>query len=101
MNAMGKAIGFQDGDILLKINGDTIPDLGPEFGPFIQGHMLGLQEGKTLSYTVMRKDANGENKEVVLSAPVVKIDLTRRHDLQPSPNATPEQMALREAWLRP
>jgi predicted metalloprotease with PDZ domain len=100
MNAMGKALGFQNGDILLKINGEQIPDLGPELGSFIQKNMMGLQEGKTLSYTVMRKDGTGTNKEVELSAPVVKIDMVRKHNLSPSPVATPQQLALRDSWLQ-
>jgi predicted metalloprotease with PDZ domain len=101
MNAMGKALGFQDGDVLLKINGQEIPDLGPEFGPFIQGHIASLPTSTTLTYTVLRKDAGGENKEVQLSAPVTKIELTRRHNIEPSPTATPEQLALRDSWLKP
>jgi predicted metalloprotease with PDZ domain len=101
LNAMGKALGFQDGDVLLKINGQDIPELGPDFGPFIQSQIFGLEEGKTLSYTVLRKDAKGENKEMELSTPVVKIELKRRHNLAPATDATPEQIALRESWLRP
>jgi len=100
LNSMGKAIGFQDGDILMKINGESLPDLGPDFGPFIQRQIMGLQEGKTLSYTVLRKDANNENKEIELSAPVKKIEITRKHNLSPSPMATPQQLALRQSWLQ-
>ncbi len=101
MNAMGKALGFKDGDILIKINGDSIPDLGPEFGPFIQDKNIKLPDSKTLSYTVVRKNDNGENKVVELSAPVTKIQQTRRHNMEPSPTATPEQLSLRQSWLKP
>jgi len=101
MNAMGQSLGFQQGDILIKINGETIPDLGPEFGSFIQRHIMAMEEGKNLSYLVSRKDANGETKEVELSAPIVKVDLFRKHLLDFDPEATPEQLAVRDSWLKP
>jgi predicted metalloprotease with PDZ domain len=101
MNAMGQAVGFKEGDILIKINGETIPDLGPDFSPFIQQQMISLEDSKTLSYTVLRKDESGQNKEVVLSAPVVKIQLTKRHLLEFNSEASPEQMAVQDSWLKP
>jgi predicted metalloprotease with PDZ domain len=101
MNAMGKALGFKEEDVLLKINGETLPDLGPDFGAFIQKQMMGLPTAKTLSYVVLRKDSTGAAKEVELSAPVTQIEQTKRHNLDFNPNATPEQLALRDSWLKP
>lgn len=101
LNAMGKALGFEQGDVLLKINGDTLPDLGPEFGVFIQKQMMALPTSKTLSYTVSRKDQSGESKVVELSAPVTQIELERRHMLMFDPAATAQQLALRDSWLKP
>lgn len=100
LNEMGKALGFQEGDILLKINDEPIPDLGsPDAGAFFQRQLLGLSEGEDLSYTVLRKNSDGEVKETILTAPVQKVALTQRHILAPNPQATPEQLALRAAWL--
>jgi predicted metalloprotease with PDZ domain len=102
LNALGKALGFQEGDILLEINGEPIPQIGsPEFAAFIQKQLMGLEEGKEISYTVRRKNSNGETKETILTAPVEKVEITQRHLLAPNPQATPEQLALREAWLTP
>jgi predicted metalloprotease with PDZ domain len=101
LNPMGQALGFQQGDILLKINGESLPDLGPEFGAFIQKQMMALPTSKTLSYTVSRKDPSGESKEVELSAPVTQIELSRKHMIVFNPNATAEQLALRDSWLKP
>ena len=102
LNAMGKALGFQEGDVLIQINGQDIPDIGtPEFPAFIQLQLSTLQDGKDLSYTVLRKNSNGESKETILTAPVEKIEMKQRHLLAPNPQATPEQLALREAWLKP
>jgi predicted metalloprotease with PDZ domain len=101
LNAMGKALGFQQGDVLVRINGDTLPDLGPEFGAFIQKQMMALPTSKTLSYTVLRKDSAGVEKTVELSAPVTQIELSRKHMLAFNPAATAEQLALRDSWLKP
>jgi predicted metalloprotease with PDZ domain len=100
-NEMGKALGLEEGDILLGINDETLPDLGPELGEVIQRHYKALPESKTLSYTVLRKNESGEFKEVRLSAPVTKIEIQRRHAIDFNPDATPEQLALRNAWLKP
>lgn len=101
MNTVGKALGFQEGDVLAKINGEIVPDLGPELGAFIQRQNESLETRKTLSYTVLRKDASGAMKEMELSTPVQKIQLAQRHLLQFNPEATPAQLALRDAWLKP
>jgi predicted metalloprotease with PDZ domain len=101
LNAMGKALNFQVGDVLVKINGEPIPDLGPDFGPFIQKHVFSLPNATNLSYGVLRKDPTGTAKEIELSAPVTKIDLKRRHNMAANPAATPEQLALRDQWLKP
>ena len=102
LNEMGKALGFQEGDILMKINGDDIPDFGsPEFPAFIQRQLLTLEEGKDLAYTVLRENSNGEKKETILTAPAQQVAITQQHLLAPNPQATPEQLALRKAWLTP
>lgn len=101
LNEMGQALAFQEGDILLKINDQAIPDLGPEFGGFIQQILRELPSAKTLAYTVLRKDTTGTGKEIELSAPVKKIRIVRRHNMQPAESPAPEQLALREKWLQP
>ena len=56
LNEQGKALGFKTGDILVKMNGETIPDLGPDLGAFIGKQQQALAEGNTLSYVVIRKN---------------------------------------------
>jgi predicted metalloprotease with PDZ domain len=102
LNQFGKALGFQEGDVLVQINGEDIPELGsPEVGSFLQKQLMNLADGKDLSYTVLRKDSLGERKETTLTAPVEKVQITQRHLLAPNPQATEEQLALRKAWLQP
>lgn len=101
LNELGKALGFQEGDILLQINGEDIPDLGsPEIGAFFQRQLASLEPAKDISYTILRKNSNGEDKKTILTAPGQKVKITQRHLLAPNPQATPEQLALRDAWLK-
>ncbi|MDQ2657827.1 MAG: peptidase M61 [Bacteroidota bacterium] len=100
LNEMGRALGFQEGDVLLKINGEEIPDLGsPDISSFLQRQLTSLEEGKNISFTVMRTNSNGEKKETVLTAPVQTVRITQHHLLAPNPQASPEQLQLRDAWL--
>ncbi|HET7179928.1 MAG TPA: peptidase M61 [Chryseosolibacter sp.] len=102
LNELGKALGFQEGDILIKVNGEEFPEIGsPDFGAFIQQQLMSLEEGQDLSYTVLRKDSNGDTKETILTAPVEKVEITQEHLLAPNPQATPEELALRKSWLKP
>ncbi len=99
VNEQGKMLGFKTGDILVKINGEDLPDLGPEFGNVIGKHQQNLKEGGTLSYTVLRKNEAGEEKPVELKSTLKKIERKKRFVLTFEPNATPEQLATRKAWL--
>ncbi len=101
LNETGKALGFQQGDVLIKINGETIPDLGPQLGEFFMRHRNALKEGTKLTYGVLRKDAGGQLKEVQLTTDVVPVELSRKHVLMFNELATPEHLALRNAWLKP
>lgn len=99
VNDQGKALKFQDGDILIKINGEEIPDLGPDFRPFIERQNQNLKEGGTLRYTVLRENEAGEVKPVELSAPIKMIERKIRFVMAFDENATAEQLTTRKAWL--
>lgn len=101
LNEMGRLLGFKEGDVLVKMNGEMLPDLGPDFPKFIQQQMMSLPTRKTMSYTVLRADSTGTSKEVELTAPVTQVEQTKRHLLAFDPDATPEQLALRDSWLKP
>ncbi len=97
VNSQGKALGFKKGDILIKLNGEVIPDLGPELGTFIQRQQQeNIGEGKTLKYTVVRK-----GDLVELSAPCQLSERKLRHNLYFEENPTAEQLAVLKAWIRP
>jgi predicted metalloprotease with PDZ domain len=99
MNDQGKALGFKTGDVLVKINGESMPEYGPGLGAFIGKQQQSLEDGKTLTYGVLRKNEAGEQQEVELKAPVKKIEVKKKFILSFNKDATPEQLALRESWL--
>lgn len=101
LNDQGKALGLKTGDILVKMNGEIIPDLGPEFGVFITKQQQGLAEGNTIFFGVLRKNEAGEQQELELKAPVKKVERKKKFIITFNESPTAEQSALRESWLKP
>jgi predicted metalloprotease with PDZ domain len=98
LNAQGKALGFQEGDVLLKMNGEPIP-YNDEFRDFFTRQQQSLQVGKPLSYTVLRKNEAGTQQEVELKANAIVVEREVKHLLGWNEQATPEQLALRKSWI--
>jgi predicted metalloprotease with PDZ domain len=98
LNPQGKALGFADGDVLIKMNGDTIP-YNDQFKAFFERQQQGLQKGKKISYTVLRKNEGGVAQEVDLSADIIVVDREVKHLLGFDEQATPAQLALRNSWI--
>lgn len=99
LNEQGKALGFQDGDIPVKLNGEDFPDYGPEIQSFITRQNASLKEGNMLSYVVLRKNEAGEEKKVELKTVLKPIEYANRFVIAFDDQATPEQLATRKAWL--
>ncbi|MGE0589075.1 MAG: peptidase M61 [Cyclobacteriaceae bacterium] len=101
MNAQGKALGLKDGDMLVKVNDEALPALGPDFSAFITKHKSAMKEGGKISYTVLRKAESGDYVETRLEATITAVELSKRHSISFDENATEEQLKLRRAWLVP
>jgi hypothetical protein len=97
---MGKALGLKVGDIYLKMNGDEFPELGPEINNFLGTQFQKIPTLETMTVTVLRA-VDGEMKEVQLTAPNKQIEVPIAMKLAFLESATPEQLALRKAWLSP
>ena len=80
------------------MNGETIP-YNEEFRAFFERQQRGLQEGKKISYTVLRKNEAGAQQEVELAANAVVVDREVKHLLGVNEQATPAQVALRKSWM--
>lgn len=103
MDDMGQALGFENGDILLKINNRVIPNAGPgpELGIFIQDINSTLPETDTLRYLVLRTDVQGVEKEIELAAKVEVVQIPVPHALQFTREPSPDELLLLRAWLTP
>lgn len=101
INDMGKALGLMTGDVLLKINGEAIPEIGPALPVFIQRQQASLAGRDSLTFTVLRKDDKGELKETELAAKVAMIELSEKHILVFNKDASASQQALLKSWIEP
>jgi predicted metalloprotease with PDZ domain len=97
LSSFGKALGWKAGDQILAINGDdlTLNNATELFSK----HVANGKEGSMLTITVGRKDTSGKVKPVDLKAKLVPSEELVSHWLAPAPEATPAQIALRNAWL--
>ncbi|MBC5992683.1 M61 family metallopeptidase [Pontibacter cellulosilyticus] len=97
MDAFGKQMGFKEGDQLLKFNGTNItPD---NIRDLIADTLQAMKPGEPITITVGRKNKRGKIKETKLKGTITPIERQAIHVLEPDPNATQQQKALRAAWL--
>lgn len=101
LNEMGKALGLKNGDVLMKINGEALPDIGPELNGFVQKQTAALETLASISYTVLRDNKSGVKEEVKLTAPVIQSTMVLPFLIQFDENATADQLKLRKSWLAP
>lgn len=96
MNEFGKQMGYENGDILMAINGKEITL--QTFRMLIEELNETAVAGTPLTITVGR-DVDGEVKVMDLSAPTTKIAVKQYNVLEENPESTPAQIKLRDAWL--
>jgi predicted metalloprotease with PDZ domain len=80
----------KSGDIILKING---MDLNLSNYQFIFGGIQAMKVGQVIKVTVKR---DNEEKDIELKLEPFPV----KHVFEPNENATPEQLELRQAWLK-
>ena len=81
--------------------GEEIPIQPGLIQQFINEVRSNLTEDEEFTVTVIRKDEDDNDQEVQLRANTTKVELTRLHQLKFLENPTPEQIATRDAWLKP
>jgi predicted metalloprotease with PDZ domain len=97
MDAFGKDLGLKNGDQLLKWNGTEIAPTN--IRDLIGQELQEMKPGDDITVTVGRKNKSKAVEEVTLKAKVRQVERMVPHYLQPNPDATPAQKALRAAWL--
>lgn len=97
MDDFGRAMGYEENDEILKFNGKKLTLDNAQI--VISEFMNGVKEGDELKVVVRRKNEKGKNKKVKLSSKIFKVIPSRRSNLVLLPNATPEQLQVRTAWI--
>lgn len=96
MNDFGKAMGYEEGDVLKSINGEEISLATIE--RVLGSYGDGMEEGDKVKVEVYR-DVKGKRKRVKLKAKAVKTTRTARHFLEFDESPSSEQKNLRDSWL--
>ena len=94
---IGKEMGYEKGDQIKKINGIEAPIL--KFRETVTAVLTNAKEGDTLSVVVIRKDKNGNEKDVTLKTLMRKVDVNKYHVLNIKENADEKQLKVRDSWL--
>ena len=97
LNDFGKKIGFKKGDVYVSLNGEAISAIN--FMEAAEKFTKTAKEGDMVTVVVKRKNAEGKEEDVTLSAPAQKINKTEEHLLEFDAAATKEQLTVRNAWL--
>ena len=98
VNEFGKAIGYQKGDLLLRLQGkDLTPASAQEV---LQNYSTNTKEGDIVEIVVGRKNNAGEYEEVTLKAPALLVESAGKAALKFVENPTYEQLKLRNQWLQ-
>jgi predicted metalloprotease with PDZ domain len=92
----GREMGYRRGDILVSFNGIKIT--AANAWKVIDDFNKTAKAGSKIKVTVKRFD-NGVYKPLKLKGKMHPVKIVRRHYLAPAPNATPEQLKLRKAWI--
>lgn len=98
MNALGKLLGYQKNDEIISVNGE--PLTAANVGTYFRNFGKSSKVGDSLTVTVMR-NVNGNNVAVQLKATMMKFPVMRFNVLEFLPDPTKEQLALRNAWIKP
>ncbi|KAB2816903.1 hypothetical protein F8C82_00460 [Phaeocystidibacter marisrubri] len=92
-----RGFGLKKGDQLIRWNGEKIK--GGELQNVLDEWHETACVGSEVVIEVIRTDANGDEDEIELTSITTFATESERHILEKSDSATPEQLALKAAWL--
>ncbi len=96
LNAFGKKIGYQVGDEIKTINARTFDPENPM--ALFNSELLNFVEGQNLAIEVVRRNAQGQEQTVVLSASIEKVEVPGVPSLKPMTKLSEEQKAMQSHW---
>lgn len=99
INDFGKQMGYKANDELISINGKAMDMMSIQ--TIMNEYSANTKEGETVTVEVARKNAEGKEEIVKLSAPAILVEAKQKNVLKLAENPTAEQLKLRNAWLKP
>ncbi len=99
VNDFGKAMGYKANDELISINGKAMDMMSVQ--TIMNEYSANTKEGEIVTVEVARKNAEGKEEIVKLSAPAILVEAKQKNVLRLVENPTAEQLKLRNAWLKP
>jgi hypothetical protein len=99
INSFGKSMGYRQGDEIISINGVPMNDTTSK--AFFKNFQSASKTGDELIVHVLRKQEDGKEDTVVLKGILRKTPVIKYNVLRFSETATPEQLTLRNYWLKP
>lgn len=97
INDFGRALGYQEGDEIEKINGKKITLM--EFRDFRQKWIDNVKVGDKVTVSIYRKIPNKKPVKKTLKAKAFKSEVNSYNAIDFNSTATPDQLRLRKAWL--
>jgi predicted metalloprotease with PDZ domain len=98
MNALGRTLGYMKGDEFDSINGKELT--AQNANDVINGLYASAKAGDSLIIKIIRKDANGKDAPFELKAAMQKFPVIKNNVLTFSGSPSPEQLMIRNAWLK-
>lgn len=98
MNSFGKQLGFQQGDLLLRLQGQDVTPVTAQ--AVLEQYSTNTKAGEQVEVVVGRKNEAGEYEEVTLSAPAVLVAAPGKTTLTFAEKPTYEQLKLRNQWMQ-
>jgi len=99
LNDFGKALGFMNGDVILKIQGKDFPPLGPTTQQYINDLMNSMKEGQPFTVTINRLKQDSTYQETTLNTKIIRVKRPVPYAMHPIENPTDHQLLVRKAWL--
>nr|MBP9192718.1 peptidase M61 [Ignavibacteria bacterium] len=97
IDEFGKSLGLKQGDQYTKVNGKALEV--SKIQSIINDFFTKAVEGEDVEIEVARKDADGNEKLVLLKGKMKMVTAEGKPEVKLSKNPTEEQLRLRKAWM--
>ena len=98
INDFGKQMGYKVDDELVSVNGEAMEMM--KIQSIMSDFSSKTKEGAIVTVEVARKNADGKEEIIKLSAPAILVEGKQKNVLKLAENPTNEQLKLRGYWLQ-